>query len=580
MARRKNSHTWRLIRAGFIKNRGKIALLILFCLASAALTSLSPLIYAAIFDRLIPSGALNQIYLYVLALIAIPVASSVLANFRNILSFKTSDAVTQDLRRGIFAKITRLKSSEFDRFGPGALTYRLSRAAGQVGEIYLNNTILTLIQAVLSLLMVLIPMFVLDYHLALCSLAAFPATYFLLLQVRKHVSDKDDRLYQTLADGEIMMRESMEGMRQTRLYGGQKRVLARLDRWLAAHAAVKLASLRVHEFERVSLPELCLDLLYGMIFIYGAVLTIRTTITVGTLVAFIAYVPRAFAAIRELLGTQVSLHSAEPAIHSIEEVLSAEEETDGTLPLPAARGGIVFDKVGFSYGNDGHFVLRDVSFRAEPGEAVAIVGETGGGKSTILRLLLRLIVPTEGTVFLDGTDIQSYKLSDYRARFAVVEQDHFLWNDTVEQNLIWPESSPAHPAYENAVRDAVLTEFIRDLPQGDRTMLGEKGQAVSGGEGQRIHLAHAFYTGREILILDEPTSALDAYTEAEAARTIAGMKGKHTILSVTHRLSTVLGFDRIIVLKNGRIAENGAPDALLARKGEFWAMCREQGLVS
>ncbi len=579
MTRRKNPHTWQLISQGFAKNRGKIVLLMLLCMTSACLASLSPLIYAAIIDRLIPSGELDRIYLYVLALIAIPVASSVQANFRNILSFRTSDAVTQELRRGVFAKITRLKAGEFDRFGPSALTFRLSRAAGQVGEIYLNNTILILIQAGLSLLMVMIPMFLLDWHLALSSLIAFPATYLVMMQVRRHVFDKDDKLYETLADGEAMMRESMEGMRQTRLYGGQARVRARLDRWLAEHAAVKLASLRVHEFERVSLPELCLDLLYGMIFIYGAVLTIRQSITIGTLVAFIAYVPRAFAAIRELLGTQVSLHSAEPAIRSIEEVLAAGEEEDGTLPLPAARGGIDFRNVSFTYGDDGHYVLRDVSFRVEPGEAAAIVGETGGGKSTILRLLLRLVTPTEGTVLLDGTDIREYRLDDYRARFAVVEQDHFLWNDTLEQNLIWPETAPKHPAYENAIRGAVLTGFVGELPQGDRTTLGEKGHAVSGGEGQRIHLAHAFYTCREVLILDEPTSALDAWTEAEAARTIAGMKGTHTILSVTHRLSTVLAFDRIIVLKNGRIVENGAPDALLARDGEFRAMCREQGLV-
>ena len=580
MKNRKNPHTWKLIKQGFVNNRGKLILLVLLCLTSACLASVSPLIYAAIIDTLIPSGELNRIYLYVLALIAIPVASSVLANFRNILSFKTSDAVTQELRRGVFAKIIRLKAGEFDRFGPSALTFRLSRAAGQVGEIYLNNTILILIQAGLSLLMVMIPMFLLDWHLALSSLIAFPATYLVMMQVRKHVFDKDDKLYETLANGEAMIRESMEGMRQTKLFGGQKRVRERLDRWLAEHAEVKLASLRVHEFERVSLPELCLDLLYGMIFIYGAVLTIRRSITIGTLVAFIAYVPRAFAAIRELLGTQVSLHSAEPAIRSIEEVLSAAEEADGTLPLPAARGGINFQNVSFAYGDDGHFVLQNVSFHVEPGEAVAIVGETGGGKSTILRLLLRLVTPTEGTVLLDGADIQSYLLSDYRARFAVVEQDHFLWNDTLEQNLIWPENTPKHPAYENAVRDAVLTGFVRDLPQGDGTMLGEKGHSVSGGEGQRIHLAHAFYTNREILILDEPTSALDAWTEAEAARTIAGMKGKHTILSVTHRLSTILGFDRIIVLKNGRIIENGAPDALLAQKGDFCTMCREQGLVS
>ena len=231
----------------------------------------------------------------------------------------------------------------------------------------------------------------------------------------------------------------------------------------------------------------------------------------------------------------------------------------------------------FSY-KDNPFAIKNVSFDVQAGEALAIVGETGGGKSTLLQLLLRMYHPTEGEITLGGNPIEEYDLDEYRKQFGVVGQSHFLWASSVVDNIIWPESSVDTGAFRSAVQRAQLSHFVEALPNKEETMLGERGQSVSGGERQRLSFAHALYADREFLVLDEPTAALDANTAEAITGEILKLKGEKTIIAVTHHLSTILAYDKVLVIKDGAVVETGTPRALWKQEGVFREMCEKQGI--
>ena len=554
----------------------RVALLIMLCFMGALLPSLTPLVYRQIVDNLIPNKNFSTLFIYVFALVGIPICSSLLNNWLNIVAYKISDVVTRNLRGTLFNKIVSLNYGAFQRVGIKALESRITRGCGQVGDVFLINTLLSLINASFSLIMVLIPMLILEWHLAFIALLAFPIVYVVLVRVKKHVAGNDKKLFQVLMEGDRIFFESLEGMRVMRVSGGKERQTKKIDGWMQEHLKAKQTSVTAHEFERVSLPELCLQILYGLIFILSAIFVMQGNMTIGELVAFVAYIPRALSSIKGLLLIEVNYKSVEPYFQSINEILAMPDEYSGAI-LPKTQGDISFRNVCFQYTKEAGFAIQNMNFDIHRNEAVAIVGETGGGKSTLLDLLLRFYEPSAGEILLDGVNIREYDLNAYRALFAVSEQNPFLWNDTVSANITYPDENSRPDEYEQAVEKAQLTEFLKRLPQGDQAALGECGQSLSGGERQRIGLAHAFYMNRSILLMDEPTSALDADTESRLREAILSYKGKKTIIVVTHRLSNILEFDRVLVIKNGKIVENGKPEELLACASVFRDLCEKQG---
>ena len=569
-----------IIRKALMKKKTTLFAVACLCVFSALLPSLTPLVYRQIVDAIIPAKDYRSLCIYIPALAAIPVCTSLLHNFRNIHAYRLSDSLNRTLRCALFEKTLSLTQSAFRKFGANALVYRVTRACGQIGDVFLNNTVISFVNSSLTLIMVFIPMFILDPMLALAVLLAFPLIYLLLGNVKKHVRDSDKRLMEVLMKGEQIIHEAFQGIRVVKLNGGYARQISLLKQWLDSHTAAKLNTSKIHEFEMTTLPEMCVQLLYGLIFILGALLVMSGRMTTGVLIAFIAYVPQAFNAIKTLLRIQVTYKSVEPTIQSVNEIFEAESEPTGSLPASPATGGIAFQNVSFSYSKDAKFALHDLNFEIRPGEAVAIVGETGGGKSTIFDLILRMQLPSSGRIELNGTDIQTIRLDDYRALFSVVQQDHFLWSDTLENNIVYPDDNADSARLSRAASDAQLSSFAGNLPDGMNTLMGERGQAVSGGERQRISLAHALYQGRDILLLDEPTSALDAGTEAAVRDMLLTLRGRKTILSITHRLSAIMDYDRVLLLKEGALAESGSPRELAAKEGGlFREMCLHQGLI-
>ena len=559
----------KIILCSLKKHSMHIVLLSLLCFGGALLPSVTPLVYRQIVDTLIPGQNIKELLLYVILLILIPMITSLLLNWRNITAYKLSNQISCTLRLSLFQKIAEMDYAAYLRFGAKALVYRLTRSCGQIVDVFLNNTVLSLINSSFALTMSLLPMLLLEYRLALAAMIALPILYLLLDWVKKRVSIRDKRLYQVLMTGEGLMHETLEGLRAMRISGSKEHHTQKIRSWLETHNTAKLSSVKAHEFERASLPELCLQILYGLVFIFGAVLVMENEMSVGTLVAFIAYVPRAFGSLRELLMIQVTFKSVAAVFESVNEVFEISSEPSGTKLLFEASGRISFDNVSFQYDAASSFALKDISFEVFPGEAVAVIGETGGGKSTIFDLLLRFYQPVSGTIRVDGVDISEYNMDSYRSNFSVVSQIPFLWQDTLQNNVVDSNKEIDVERYRDALEKAQLADLLDRLPNQDQTLLGEGGHAVSGGERQRIALAHAIYQNRPIILLDEPTAALDVETEARIRDVLLSYKGKKTLLVITHRLSTVLQYDRVLIIKNGQIIENGPPKELMHRESEL-----------
>jgi ATP-binding cassette subfamily B protein/subfamily B ATP-binding cassette protein MsbA len=300
---------------------------------------------------------------------------------------------------------------------------------------------------------------------------------------------------------------------------------------------------------------------------------IAGTLTIGSLLVFLAYLRSLQSACQGLMGIYGKLKSAEASVDRVLEVLDSSEsvvEVAGAAPLapPAAGNGhghVRLENVTFGY-QQGRPVLKSVTLEARPGETVALVGPTGTGKSTLAALIPRLLDPWEGRVLIDGQDVRAVQLASVRAQVALVLQEPFLLPLSIAENIAYGRPGASREEVEAAARAANAHEFIARLPQGYDTVIGERGATLSGGQRQRLSIARALVKDAPVLILDEPTSALDAQTEALLLEALERLMAGRTTLIIAHRLSTIRNADRIVVLEDGRVAEQGTHRELMSRR--------------
>ena len=323
---------------------------------------------------------------------------------------------------------------------------------------------------------------------------------------------------------------------------------------------------------RVIIGESAFNLLVGLTIAFGtaAVLYVGAIhvqtgiLTLGQLLLVMAYLAQLYHPL-QTLGQQVTklqggLTSAERAYALLDEASDVIERPDARA-LDRARGTVEFDKVSFSY-NGTTPVLKNISFRVPAGARVGIKGHTGSGKSTLMNLLMRFYDPATGRIFLDDVDLQDYRLADLRDQFAIVLQDPLLLSSSIEENIAYARPNASEQEIIEAARAANADEFIRGLPQGYDTQVGERGLSLSGGQRQRIALARAFLKNAPILILDEPTSSVDVKTEAKIMEAMDRLMQDRTTFMIAHRLSTLRDCDVLLVLENGRLAEESSQAAV------------------
>jgi ABC-type multidrug transport system fused ATPase/permease subunit len=318
-----------------------------------------------------------------------------------------------------------------------------------------------------------------------------------------------------------------------------------------------------------------------VVIIYAGYEVITGQMTVGTMVAFVGYIERLYTPLRRLVNASTTLTQSFASMDRVFEFLDERYDIDDApqaIECRCVKGDIVFDRVTFAYHDGGPLVLRDVSFSVKAGETVALVGPSGGGKSTLVSLIPRFYDVTDGRILLDGMDIRSFRVRSLRDQIGLVFQDNFLFSDSVKENILLGKPDATDEEVIAATKAANAHEFIMSLPDGYDTKVGERGVKLSGGQKQRIAIARVFLKNPPIFIFDEATSALDLENEQYIQEALDRLAKNRTTFVVAHRLSTITHADRILFIENGQIVESGTHEELMAKRGSYYELFMVQHL--
>ncbi len=556
----------------------RIVLLIFVAVLGTGVGLIQPLLFKALIDTAIPTADLRLIGLLLAGMVIVPVVGAGLGSVNHYLRAFIGEAVAQRLRRELFNHLLHVRLAELGKFETGELIGRLTRSCGMIGEVYVTAHLLPLLMNAILLVGTLTAMTALSWRLSLLALLAFPFSYLLTRKARGHAESLYSEFSNALEAGQSYLHEVFPGLRTVRAFNAEAHEMGRWQRWIERHWHIKARVTTFHELIRTLLPEFINYAAAGLAFGYGAFEIIQGRLTVGSLVAFVAYLPRSYSVLQALLGTQVNLQEARVNAEKVDALFGLDLSPSGEKVLSdvSSEGAtLAFQNVSFDYGR-GDFGVEDLTFGVEPGEFIAVVGPSGGGKSTIIDLIMGFYAPRSGTITFDGIDQRHLSLASLRSQIGFVPQDTFLWNDSVSANIHYPGRSADGDRSRQAARAAQIDEFIIGLPDEYETEVGERGMTLSGGERQRLAIARALLQKPRLLLLDEATSALDALTEQKVRGAIDAARQGRTAIVVAHRLVTILQADRILVIDKGRLVETGTLQSLLARRGLFYDLYQAQ----
>jgi len=487
-----------------------------------------------------------------------------------------------DMRRGIFAHLQRLPMSYFDRNPVGRLVTRVTTDVDALNDLFAAGVV-TMINDLFLLVVMAGLLFKIDWRLALDTLGVLPAILIVTFVFRHYVREANRKIRTAIARINAFLQEYISGMSVVQLFNREHQAMQEFERrnkdnMLAWRDAILAYALFYPAVEFLSFATIAL------IFWAGGNRILHGGLTLGVLTAFTMYAQRFFRPIQDLSEKFNILQSAMAASERIFKLLDEPitiQSAENCQRLAAARGEIEFRNVWFSYRNvaepaDEDWVLRDVSFRIQPGQTFAIVGHTGAGKTTLISLLLRFYDIQRGQILLDGVDIRLLDLQDLRRHFGIVLQDPFLFSGTIESNIRLGTPGISHEDVERAIEKIGLADFVHSLNEGTATPVNERGSTLSVGQRQLINFARALAHNPRFLILDEATSSVDTKTELLIREALDKLLTGRTALVIAHRLSTIQYADRILVFHKGRLREQGAHQELLALRGIYYRLYQLQ----
>jgi ABC-type multidrug transport system fused ATPase/permease subunit len=492
-----------------------------------------------------------------------------IANFFNIyFTASIGQWVANDLRTQTYHHLQRLSLRYYHTHRVGSI---LSTITDDVSTIqgFASTSTISLFTDLLTIVGMLIVMFVLRWDFALIAAAVLPFMIFFVTHVRRAIqhATKDVRRHQ--ADLVAAAQEGLESVETEQAYVHEEieeRQLADIGKM------VVIAALKARRIRALLTPVLTIPVAVctGFIFWRGSYLYVHHAMELGVLQVFSVYLTKFFGPVQDLSGQADTMAQTAVAVQRIQAILDAdsiiEERPDATDP-PPFQGQIAFEHVAFSYDEESP-VLRDISFSVEPGELVGIVGHAGSGKSTAISLIARFFDADSGTIRIDGVDIKDYKVHGLRRQLGFVLQDTVLFRGSVHDNIAFGADVSREEVVE-AAKLANADEFITRMPHGYDSKVGERGMTLSGGQRQRIGIARALIRDNPILILDEPTAALDAESEHLVIEALQRLMKGRTVLCIAHRLSTLHDANKIVVIKDGVVAEEGTNQELLALNGLY-----------
>lgn len=561
--------TWaqlRRIYATFSPFWREAGLVLVVISAIAGLGVLPPLLLRVLLDQAIPEHNATLLGILCLLMVGIPILSGLLGILETWLDERISQGVMLEWRLDLFAKLQAQSMDYFVSSRPGELSSRLNNDINDLSDIF-SDTVVAITSNVLTLGATLVVVLALDWRLAAMAIALVPlfiVPSFIVGRIRQ----QSVREAQTLrSDLHAFVQDAMSlgGFLMRRVFGNWDRERERFATQSRSLAAVMSQRALIWRWFSLVLGMFAI-VGPGAIYWYGGLLTIEGSMTIGTVVAFVAYLVRLYTPVSALATVHVEIMGALAVFERLFGVLDAEptvRDLPGAINVLEVNGHLSFRSVSFRYRED-RPLLEDITFEAQPGQLVALVGPSGAGKTTLSYLVGRLYDPLGGSIRLDDRDLRDYTLESLQRHIATVTQEPFLFHTTLRENLLVAKPTATEEELAEACSVAHLEGVLATLPEGLGTVVGERGYRLSGGERQRVALARVLLKAPRILILDEATSSLDSHSEGLVQEALEPLMSGRTTIAIAHRLSTILHADQILVLDGGRVVERGRHKALLA----------------
>ncbi|MDZ8138711.1 MAG: type I secretion system permease/ATPase [Nostoc sp. DedQUE04] len=548
-------------------------LLASFTLQLLGLTT--PLITQVVIDKVMVQGSLPTLDVMAIALLCVAIFESVLGILRLFIFTHTARRLDLSLSAQLFRHLMRLPLAYFESRRVGDTVARVQELE-QIRQ-FLTGTALTVILDSIFAVVYLALMFYYNIPLTFVALAVLPLFATLTIVATPILRNWLNETFNRSADSQSFLVETVTGIHSVKAHAAEP--VAR-DRWEGLFARFIRTGFKASTTSNISsnIGDFLTNLSTMLILWYGAKLVIEQKLTIGQLVAFQMLSGRVTGPLLRLVQLWQNLQQVLLSVDRIGDILNVSPEAElGTgLVLPPLKGQITFEQVFFRYRPNFEAILRGISFSAEPGQFVGIVGRSGSGKSTLSKLLQRLYQIESGRILIDGFDIKSADLASLRQQVSVVLQEDFLFNGSILENITLGSPDITAEQVVEAARLAVAHDFISQLPYGYETNVGERGTALSGGQRQRIALARLFLSQAPILVLDEATSALDSETEQQVLQNLQKISANRTVFLIAHRFAPLKRADLILVLEQGVIAERGTHSQLLQQKGLYWSLYQRQ----
>jgi ATP-binding cassette subfamily B protein/subfamily B ATP-binding cassette protein MsbA len=553
--------------------KASLIVAVILMTVSSLLGVAGPAIIGFAIDKGIRAGSFDVLRLWTLVFLASTVGEWITNRGRVLIMARVGTTIVADVRSELFRHLHRLTLNFYSTYSVGRL---MSRLIGDVGVLldFVTWSITGLFRSMFNLFGIVFAMLLLNWQLALVAFAVMPLMIVLTNYWRGRVRQAYRATRQRLALINGYLNESISGIRVTKSFTREEQNSRHFDDLNQSFFDANILATRLSAifFPGVDfVGSLATALVVGI----GGWLVLGDTLTAGALVAVVLYVERFFDPIRELAQRYNTFQATMAASERIFELLDLEpdlEDAPDARPLPPIRGEVVFDDVSFTYREGAKDVLHNIDLRAAPGERIALVGETGAGKSTIIRLLSRFYDVTGGSLRIDGHDVRDVTSDSLRQQLGIVLQDTFLFTGTVADNIRYGRLDATDEEVLAASRAVGAHDFIQRMPDGYDSEVGENGSNLSVGQRQLVSFARALLADPRILILDEATSSVDTATERLIQQALDTLMEGRTSFVIAHRLSTIINADQIVVLDHGRIIERGTHVELLGRRGRYFSL--------